>query len=55
MALVGVIEKLEGDNKNKQILDNIYDEVCNVIIEEMNNVIPFKDIAVGSEYKKFIS
>ena len=35
------------------MLDNIYDEVCNVIIGKMNNIIPFKDVAIASEYKKF--
>ena len=54
-ALVKVIEKLERELACKQELDSLYRDVCKVIIDEMNDVIPFKEVDLGREKKKFKS
>jgi exonuclease III len=54
-ALVKVIEKLEQDIKNKADLDELYEAMCDALIKEMNNVIPFKDVSIGKERKWFKS
>jgi hypothetical protein len=54
-ALIKVIEKLEANLESKSDLDKLYDDVCDLIIKEMDNVIPFKDVFVGRDRKSFKS
>ena len=50
-ALVKVIERLEQNIQMREEIDNLYDDLCDLIVKEMNNVIPFKDCKEGKRFK----
>ena len=51
-AVIELIQQIECNREDQEILDRVYDQFTNIITEEMNRNIPFKDIDTSSKRKK---
>ena len=51
-AVIELIQQIECNREDQEILDRVYDQFTNIITEEMNRNIPFKDINTSRKRKK---